>query len=162
MAEVKLSHDPAPVLKPALRIAGLGDNFKPATIGNIPRLWDRLASLLPLPGQQGRESYGVARSGLDGRDMHYLAGVAVSADALLPADFQTLELSARPYLVFRQELDGSALHPQMRAAAQVIWGRLVPASGRQLTHAPELEVYPEGFRPDLAGAWVEWWIPVEL
>ncbi len=156
-----LIETPAPVVKPALRIMGLGGNFNAANIATIPGLWTKLAPSLPLPGQDGGETYGVSRSGLDGKDMHYLAGVAVAADTPLTADFQDVQLSARPYLIFRQVLDGGPLHRQMRAAAQEIWGRRIPAGGHALAHAPELEVYPPGFAPDRPGAWVEWWIPVE-
>ena len=61
----------------------------------------------------------------------------------------------------RQVLDGGPLHPQMQAAVREIWAERVPASGQTLVRAPDLEVYPDGFQPDKAGAWVEWWIPVE-
>ena len=49
----------------------------------------------------------------------------------------------------------------MQSAVREIWGERVPASGCTLTRAPDLEVYPDDFAPDRAGAWVEWWIPVE-
>jgi AraC family transcriptional regulator len=50
----------------------------------------------------------------------------------------------------------------MQKAAREIWGGRLPRSGFTLARAPDLEVYPPEFRPDQPGAWVEWWIPVEV
>ena len=161
MADLQLAQSAGALLKPAMRIAGLGRTFTAADIGEIPDLWARLAPNLPLAGQGGGETFGVSRVAPDGSGMHYLAGVALSPGRPIPDGFEGIDLSARSYLVFRQILDGGALHPQMKAAAREIWGKRVPACGLTLAQAPELEVYPPDFQPDQAGAWVEWWLPVE-
>ena len=116
---------------------------------------------LPLAGQAGGGTFGVCCAGPGGQGLHYVACVEVTSDAPVPDGFEVVDLPARSYLVFRQVLDGGPLHPQMQAAVREIWAERVPASGQTLVRAPDLEVYPDGFQPDKAGAWVEWWIPVE-
>ena len=74
----------------------------------------------------------------------YLAGVEVKGAAPLPEGF-----------------DGSGLHPQMQAAMPMIWGEMLPKSGRKVATAPDFELYPAGFAPNRQGAYVDIWIPVE-
>ncbi len=156
---------PAPARKPALRIAGLAQDFDETNVSGIPALWGRFAPRLPLPGQAGGGTYGVCCGGPGGVGLHYIAGVQLAADAPAPEDlgegFEVIDLPARAYLVFRQVLDGGPLHPQMQSAVREIWSERVPNSSHALVRAPDLEVYPEGFEPSQPGAWVEWWIPVE-
>jgi len=152
---------PAPARKPALRIAGLADDFDEATVARIPALWDRLYPHLPLKGQNGRGTFGVCCAGPQAKGLHYIAGVALDAGVEPPPGFEVVELPARAYLVFRQVLSGGPLHPQMQSAVREIWGDRAPKSGYALANAPDLEVYPDDFEPAKAGAWVEWWIPVQ-
>jgi AraC family transcriptional regulator len=152
---------PAPAKKPALRIAGLGEDFDETTVSGIPALWDKLVPHLPLAGQNGGGTFGVCCAGPQTKGLHYIAGVALDAGVEPPAGFEVVELPARSYLVFRQVLSGGPLHPQMQSAVREIWGERVPKSGCTLVRAPDLEVYPDDFEPEKAGAWVEWWIPVE-
>jgi AraC family transcriptional regulator len=152
---------PAPAKKPALRIAGLGEDFDETTVAGIPALWDRLYPHLPLAGQNGQGTFGVCCAGPQTKGLHYIAGVALDAGVEPPAGFEVVELPARSYLVYRQVLSGGPLHPQMQSAVREIWGERVPRSGYTLVRAPDLEVYPDDFDPEKAGAWVEWWIPVE-
>jgi AraC family transcriptional regulator len=160
-----LTQAPAPARKPGLRIAGLGRDFNETTAFGIPALWDEFEPQLPLAGQVGGGTYGVCCAGPGEQNLqqglHYVAGVEIAADAMPPPGFEVVDLQARAYLVFRQVLNGGPLHPQMQAAVREIWGERVPNSGFTLVRAPDLEVYPEGFEPEKAGACVEWWIPVE-
>jgi AraC family transcriptional regulator len=152
---------PAPARKPRLRIAGMAGAFDAATVAGIPALWDRLAARLPLPGQAGGGTFGACCGGELPHGLRYLAGVAVADEATPPGEFDLLDIPARSYLVFRQVMDEGPLHPQMQAGAKAIWGELAPNAGYRLAQAPDLEVYPEGFQDGKAGAWIEWWIPVE-
>ena len=152
---------PAPARKPAMRLAGLSRDFDETNAAEIPALWGRFTPALPLAGQAGGGTFGVCCAGPGGQGLHYVACVEVTSDAPVPDGFEVVDLPARSYLVFRQVLDGGPLHPQMQAAVREIWAERVPASGQTLVRAPDLEVYPDGFQPDKAGAWVEWWIPVE-
>jgi AraC family transcriptional regulator len=157
----RLTQDPRPVIKPALRIVGPTGVFGEDTKADIPLLWPKLIERLPLAGRIGGATYGVgwAASGVEGC-FNYIAGVAVAADAPVPDGFAAKDIAARAYLVFHLETDASDLHPQMQAALRQIWGERVPQSGLKLANAPDLEVYPPGFQPDRPSR-IEWWIPVE-
>jgi AraC family transcriptional regulator len=150
-------------LKPGIRVAGLRGLFNLENNAGIPRLWERLQRRLPLPGQGGRETYGVCAAAPTRAQpgLFYTAGVALAPDARKPAGLQVTELEPHTYLVFHQTMTGGPVHPQMRAAVRKIWGELLPNCRRTLASAPDIEFYPEDFRPDREGAWVEWWVPVE-
>ena len=157
-----LTMSPTPVRKPGFRVAGFSGVFDEATRAQIPMLWPRLIQRLPLPGQVGDDaSFGVC-SPAEGEAgcFRYLAAVPIADDAPAPAGMEVKDVPAQTYLVFRQETDGSALHPQMQAAVKQIWGERVPKSGFKLANGPDIEAYPPGFEPDRPSH-VEWWIPVE-
>jgi AraC family transcriptional regulator len=146
--------------RPGFRVAGASGVFNEANRHEIPALWPRLVQRLPLQGQVGWETFGVMWGAGDG-GFHYLAAAQIAGDAPAPDGLEVKDIAAQSYLVFRQTLDGSDLHPQMQAAAREIWGERLPKSGRRLANSPDLEVYPADFQPDRAGSWVEWWIPVD-
>jgi AraC family transcriptional regulator len=148
------------VKRKAFTVAGLSALFDESNKGGIPALWPRLIANLPLEGQVDGRSYGVIWSTGQG-GANYMAGVEVSGDAPLPAGFEKLDIAAQTYLVFRQTLDGTALHPQMQAAAKEIWGTRLPKSGAKLAQAPDFELYPEGFNPEQKGAFVDIYVAVE-
>ncbi len=165
MSEVmqsRLTMSPAPVSKPGFRVAGFSGVFDETTRAQIPMLWPKLIQRLPLPGQVGDDaSFGVCWPAEgDAGCFRYLAAVPIAADAPAPAGVEVKDVPAQTYLVFRQETDGSALHPQMQAAVKQIWGERVPNSGFKLANGPDIEAYPPGFEPDRPSH-VEWWIPVE-
>jgi AraC family transcriptional regulator len=149
--------------KPGLRVAGLRGLFNLQNNAGIPRLWERLLRRLPLPGQSGQQTYGVCAAAPTRAQpgLFYTAGVALAPDARKPAGMIVTELEPQTYLVFRQTMTGGPVHPQMRAATRRIWGELLPNASCPLAGAPDIEFYPEDFRPDRAGAWLEWWVPVE-
>jgi predicted transcriptional regulator YdeE len=149
------------VVRPALRLAGITETFDDMTKAAIPALWGRLVPRLPLPGQTGGRTFGVCRGLPGGGGMRYTAAVALAPDAPAPDGVEIIDIAERPYLVFRQVFHGGPLHPQMQKAVREIWGERVAKSGLTLARAPDLEVYPEDFQPDVAGASVEWWVPVE-
>jgi len=165
MSEVmpsRLMMSRTPVRKPGFRVAGLSGVFDETTRAQIPMLWPRLIQRLPLPGQVGDDaSFGVCWPA-DGEAgcFRYLAAVPIADDAPAPEGMEVKDVPAQTYLVFRQETDGSALHPQMQAAAKEIWGERAPNSGFKLANGPDIEAYPPGFEPDRPSH-VEWWIPVE-
>lgn len=160
---IQLSQTPKPVRKGALRIAGFAADFGETDKAGIPKLWDRLIAGTPYPGGLG-ETFGVCSAPSAGAEpgaMRYLAGVHLAADAPVPAGLELVELEPQVYLIFRQVMDGGPPQLQMLAAAREIWGERLPKSGYRLVQAPDLEFYPADSTPDQAGAWVEWWAPVE-
>jgi AraC family transcriptional regulator len=158
----RLTQEPRPAAKPALRIVGLTRHFDDSTVSTIPALWDDFIGHMPIAGRDGEGTFGVCAMAPAGQGLAYAAGVPLKAGAAVPEGLDLIELPAMSYLVFRQILDGGDLHTQMQAAVKAIWGRLVPASGLKLAPAPELEVYPPNFQPGQKDGFVEWWIPVEI
>ena len=156
-----LTMQPKPQPRPAMRVAGFSGLFDETNRHEIPALWPRLIERLPMPGQTGGGlSYGVC-TGEPGGGFRYMAAVPLAADAPSPDGMEVREIAPQTYLIFRQELTGQALHPQMQAAAREIWGERLPKCGFALAQSPDLEVYPADFSADRPGAWVEWWIPVK-
>ena len=149
-----------PVRKPGFRVAGISGVFDESTRNQIPALWPQLVARLPLPGQTGFETFGVCWGDVDGR-FQYMAAAPIAADAPEPAGLEARDVPAQTYLIFRQQLTGPELHPQMQAAAREIWGERLPKSGHKLARGPDLEFYPPDFEPGMRDGWVEWWIPVE-
>ena len=160
---LNLTMEPAPQLKPAFRVAGVSGVFNQTDKAGIPLLWNRLMPHMPVTGQASDRTFGVCCEAPGGEEgcMTYMAAVPLAADAPDPAGLEVMEVPEQTYLVFRQALDGSDLHPQMQAAAQEIWAERLPKSGYKLARGPDLEAYPEHFDPTRGGQSVEWWIPVQ-
>jgi AraC family transcriptional regulator len=158
MSALKLTLQPAPLRKPGFRVAGLSGVFSETDKAGIPLLWPRLGARLPLAG--GHATFGVCWGAGPGGAFHYMAAAPIEADAPAPEGLEVKDIPAQTYLVFRQQTDGSDLHPQMQAAVKEIWGERLPKSGWRLADGPDLEAYPPGFEPYLPSH-VEWWIPVE-
>lgn len=156
-----LIQSPQPVERPGFRVVGAAGWFDETTKASIPDLWARFVAALPPGALNRRESFGVCWGG-EAEGMHYMAAIAWPQDKPPPPGLETKDIPAQSYLVFRQVVDGGPLHPQMQAATREIWGERLPKSGYALADAPDLEVYPPDFRPDQAGAFVEWWTPVRL
>ena len=152
----------ADVKRGAFTVAGPRAAFDDENKSGIPALWPRLIRCLPLKGQAGMNTYGVCWAGdLKKGSINYMAGVAVHGDAPLPDGFERIAIAAQTYAVFRITVEAGNLHLQMQAAMPVIWGDLLPKSGRKFVPAPDLEVYPENFNPEVKGMYVDIYIPVE-
>ena len=162
-AHVKLDlvQQSEPVKRAAFAVAGPSVRFNDDSKNQIPLLWPKLFQRLPLAGQRGFHTYGVCAGGLssDG-SLRYMAGVEVAPDAALPDGFELWPLPAQTYLVFRQTLDGGELHPQMRAATEAIWSKILPTAPYTLANGPDFEDYPQDFAPLRAGATVDYYVPV--
>lgn len=162
LRSVRLTGGEAPVVRPALRVAGISQTFGEATRHQIPMLWGRLLASPSAAGYAERRAFGVCRATDEPDcDLNYTAAIELAEGADPPAGLELITLPERSYLVFQMTLDGSDLHPQMQAAAHEIWGIRVPACGFELERAPDLEVYPVGFDAARPGGVLEWWIPVK-
>ena len=146
----------------AFRTAGLPGRFDGATMAGIPDLWDRFVAMFPVAGQRGGETYGLCLgSDKDEGGFAYVAAVQIDAVAPAPAGLEGRDIPAQSYVVFRQALAAGPLQPQMRAAAQEIWGQRLAALGLTPSGGPDFELYPAGFDPqNLEDAHVEYWAPV--
>jgi AraC family transcriptional regulator len=147
----------------AFTVAGPSRRFDQADKSDIPQLWTRLIGALPFEGQiPSWNTYGVVW-GFDREEgsFAYMAGVGVEPDATPPEGFELKAIPAATYLVFRITLDGSAVHPQIKAAMERIWGELVPASGLTLAESPDFELYDSKFEPTTPGVTLDFHVPVK-
>lgn len=147
----------------AFTVAGPSRRYDQANKSDIPQLWSRLMGAMPFEGQvPSWNTYGVVW-GFDREEgsFAYMAGVGVEPDATPPEGFELKAIPAATYLVFRITLDGSAVHPQIKAAMEKIWGELVPASGLTLAESPDFELYDSKFEPTTPGVTLEFHVPVK-
>lgn len=157
---VRLTGGEAPVIRPALRVAGLSKGLNETNRHTIPELWMRLLATPGVAGRAEGRTLGVVRATDEPDcDINYTAGFELADGAEPPPGLELITLPERAYLVFQMTIDGSDLHLQMQAAAREIWGVRVPACGFELDRAPDLEVYPVGFDPARPGGVLEWWLP---
>ena len=146
----------------AFRIAGLSMPLDAASGPKIPDLWRDLLRRLPLPGQKGREGYGVVwQSDRESGGMTYLAGFEVAGGGTLPDDIAQVDLPDQNYRVFRLTLDGTSLHPQVKAAMREIYEVRIPRENWQLAESPDFETYNADFNPMKKGETLEFWVPVK-
>ena len=125
-------------------VAGLGTGES----AEIPALWQRFGPHMgQIPGQVGREAYGVCHS--EG----YLAGVAVRDASRVPLEWERVRLAAARYAVFRHEGHVSTV----RRTWFTIWNR----AGVRPTGEPEFELDGAGFNPMTGSGGFEIWVPVE-
>ena len=159
--KLNLVQQSEPIKRAAFTVGGVSAHFSDDTKHQIPALWDKLVPKLPIAGQRGFRTYGVCWGGLasDG-SFRYMAGVEVAPDAKLPDGLELWPVPEQTYLVFRQTLDGGELHPQMRAATQAIWSKLLPEAKYKLANGPDFEDYSEDFTPTKKGATVDYYVPV--
>jgi AraC family transcriptional regulator len=144
---------------PHLLIAGLNESHTPATRGKIPEQWQRFGPYLgKVPGQVGRDCYGVCWNADSDCNFEYLTGVAVSSGERLPAGFKTLEIDARRYAVFAHTGHVS----EIGATIDAIWTKWAPDCGLRPSHsAPCFERYTPEFNPATGLGGMEVWIPLE-
>ena len=112
--------------------AGLSERYTPATAGDIPSLWKRVApNLGSIQGQVDHVAYGVVSNmaGADG-GFDYMAGVEVSQAVALPDGFVNLSIPAHRYAVFAHDGHVSKLKDTIGG----IWNDWLPASGYKTEH----------------------------
>ncbi len=147
--------------RPAFRVAGLSGRFDTESRPEILGLWDRFAPHLPVAGQAGWETYGLIWSISPEESFIYMAAVALAPGAPEPAGLETLEVPAQTYLVFHHKISPGPLQPQMLAAMQAIWGKLVAESGHKPSGGPDFEFYPSDFEPGKGGT-LSYYVPVTV
>lgn len=144
------------VARPRL-IAGLGQRYDCESSAGIPALWQRFGPHIGrVPGQRGKDCYGVCCNGDGTGNFDYICGVEVAPGSDLPPGFRQVQIEALPYAVFthRGHISG------IRRTCSTIWGRWFPASEYEAVPAPEFELYDERFDPNTGLGSLEIWIPV--
>ena len=139
-------------------IAGLNAAYTFETRDNIPTQWQEFAPHIgKVPGQVGKNTYGVCWNYKPGVGFDYLTGVEVSSTAGLPQGFTHVHLPAARYVVFTHRLHYTAIPKTIDA----IWTKWLPNSGHEATGAPSFERYTEEFNPQTGMGGTEIWIPLK-
>lgn len=150
------------IVREASTFAGIKTQIIDGDNSHMPKVWDALFQGAGKPGQIGWLSYGVCWSEPGKSNVvNYMAAFEWDPAAAIPAPFEGMRLVAQTYRVFRLTTNGGPLPPQMQAAAKEIWGTRIPEAGWRVAKAPDLEVYAEDFRPNVAGVTVDFLVPVE-
>jgi len=139
------------------RIVGLNVTYTFATRDKIPAQWNQFAPQIgKVPGQVGKDSYGVCWNYKPNVGFDYLSGVEVSGTSGLPADFSQVHLPAARYAVFTHRQHVS----DIPRALEAIWMKWLPNSGYKPTGAPSFERYTPEFNPHTGMGGTEIWIPI--
>lgn len=141
-----------------LLIAGPNATYTFESRGNIPAQWHSFAQHLgKIPGQVGKDAYGVCWNYKPGQGFDYLTGVEVGNTAGLPAGFSHVRLPAARYAVFAHQKHVSLI-PQ---TIEAIWQKWLPNSGHEVTGAPSFERYTPEFNPQSGMGGTEIWLPIK-
>jgi AraC family transcriptional regulator len=139
-------------------IAGLGERYSCETSAAIPMQWQRFGPYIGnIPGETGNFAYGVCVNGDDAGNFDYIAGVEVSDFSDLPKEFSRVRVPAQKYAVFAHREHISTI----RRTVNTIWNKWLPASGHEISDAPEFERYGPEFDPRSGNGGLEIWIPVK-
>ncbi|MCE9553779.1 MAG: YciI family protein [Planctomycetes bacterium] len=140
-------------------IAGLSRSYTAETRTGIPAQWTSFSSHLgKVPGQIDAMAYGVCSNFQPPCNFDYLTGVEVPAGASLPADFASITLPGRRYVVFTHAGHVSEL-PQ---TIDTIWSKWTPDCGLPIAKAPCFERYTPEFNPHTGGGGMELWVPLDV
>lgn len=139
-------------------IAGVNETYTNETRQNIPKQWEKFApNLGHIPGQVGKDSYGVCWRFEPDCKFDYLTGVEVKDTLQLPANYQTVHLLAQRYAIFTHTLHVSSLPETLNT----IWSKWLPESGLKPAKAPAFERYTEEFDPKTQIGGIEIWVPLQ-
>lgn len=143
--------------KPALILVGVPGAFTPetATLG-VDSLWATFAGFDQwIVGMKDKLGYGVCYDGDEAGGFSYFAGAEVIGDAAPPTGFARLAVPAATYAVFTH----TGLAWTIPNARLRIHKGMLP-QGYVLADAPEIEFYPEDYKPGSPKATMEIWVPV--
>lgn len=146
----------------ALRIAGLRGRFTPATIRDIPVLWEQwLPNAGRVPGRLGREDFGVCLGVAEEGAFDYVCGVRVGGFDGLPEAWARVEIPAQRCAVF----DHPGHVSELSRTVGAIFREWLPNSGHGFRAAPGsvlvFERYTERFDPKRGVGGVEVWLPID-
>jgi AraC family transcriptional regulator len=140
----------------ALLIFGLGQRYHRTNAG-IPSQWDRFLPYAGnIPGQVGRETYGVICNTDDAGSIDYICGVEVREFPSQPPEFTRLRIPPQTYAVFEHQDHVSTVSTTWQA----IWNRGLSNAGHQASDGPAFERYDERFDGRTGRGGFEIWIPI--
>jgi len=142
----------------AMILAGLSRNYNTATRPEIPQLWMKFGPYLgDVPGQLGKDAFGVCFNEAPAGAFDYLASVEVKDTSNLLSGFTVLRIPTQRYAVFTHSKHVSHICDTFDA----IFQQWLPASGLEIAKAPYFEKYTEAFCPDVGVGGIEIWIPIK-
>lgn len=125
---------------------------------SIPDQWANFVPHLgKVPGQIGKDSYGVSWNFKKGSGFDYLCGVEVNPETAVPSLWARVTLPGQLYAVFTHKEHVSQL-PEMIDA---IWNDWIPFSGHKPSPKPCFEKYDESFNGETGMGGMEIWVPIE-
>jgi AraC family transcriptional regulator len=141
-----------------LLIAGIGARYSCESSVGIPAQWQRFVPHLgSIFSQVGRRAFGVMSNFDDDGNFDYTCGVEVSDFSRVPADWSRVRIPAQEYAVFTHRDHISTI----RSTWATIWNKWLPESGREVTDAPNFELYGEDFDSVTGRGLVEIWLPLD-
>jgi len=149
------------VEKPEFHVVGLRERFTPATIPQIPRLWERfVARRAEIRGAIGDTKYGVCwydpEAPREEGAFFYASSVGVRRGTTPPEGLVAITVPAGRYAVFTHRGPISEIAKTVVAA----WREWLPAAGLKPSGAPDFELYDERFRGEEPDSEVDLYIPV--
>ena len=142
-------------------MAGIREFRKFEERAAIPGQWQRFAPFIGnIPGQQGRDAYGVCLAPPGGQDgFDYLTAVAVHSLNELPEALSGVRLSRRQFAIFQHGEHVS----RIGETCDAIFGEWQPRSGRKSPSEPLIliEHYGAAFDPVSGRGGIEVWVPLQ-
>jgi len=140
-----------------LLIAGLGARYGCENSVGIPAQWQKFVPHLgSIAGQVGRKAYGVMCNYDDDGNFDYTCGVEVSDFSRVSTDWGRVIIPAQEYAVFTHRDHISTI----RSTWATIWNKWLPESAREVSDAPNFELYGEDFDSVTGRGLVEIWLPL--
>lgn len=143
---------------PPLRLAGLVERYDCKSPAGIPNQWQRfLPYFCNLPGQVGKDAFGVCFNFDETGKFDYLTGVAVRSLEGSPFGLVQMELPSHKYAVFSYGGHIAAI----RAVISAIWSDALHKSGYEAGDGPTLEKYGPQFDSNTGLGGFEIWVAIK-
>lgn len=141
----------------AFTVAGLIERHDCQAKQGISDQWQRFGPHIGrIPGQVGRDAYGVIDNFDEDSHFDYMAGVEVQGSQSIPTGLKTIEIPAQKYVVFRHQGHVAGISSTMSA----IWSQWFPKAPHQPAEGPMFEKYSSDFDPATGHGGFEIWIPI--
>lgn len=149
---------PTIVDRPAIHLVGVRDLFTPATMPQIPALWERFVPRLDeIEGQTCDVTYGVCEEAASGPGTFaYTAAVEVEAPGAAPAGMVAFTVPAGTWAVFTHRGPVAKISETFDA----ISGTWLAAAGLSRAANVDLEVYDDRFDPATGSGEVDIYVAV--
>ena len=143
---------------PSLRLAGLVERYDCKSPAGIPNQWQRfLPYFCNIPGQVGKDAFGVCFNFDESGKFDYLTGVVVKKHDGSPFGLVQMDLPPQKYAVFSY---GGHI-ASIRAVVSAIWSDALPNSGFEAVNGPTLEKYGPQFDPNTGNGGFEIWVTIK-